>query len=170
MDTVEVNILKYRFRFKPLTWREELSIKPEPKLDRRRQLLAHALTEVSGFPITSLTDSMKVFEAIPLTIISRIFIVYRGKLPAAHLFTTLGLYKAPEPMKYYRQVEAAQHDQEEDTFKQVEEMMERKFGREEMEAARELEAAIAKGSKLRGATRASSEQIVVEEKNVNPSR
>ena len=171
MDTVEVSVLKYKFQFRPIRWREELSIKPLEKVDRRRQLLAHALVSVSGFPISNVADATKIFAAIPLTVVSRIFIIYKGTIPPDRIFHTLGLYKAPEPLRFARQIEEAERDREEETFQKVENMMEQKFGREEMEAARELEAAIRKGSGMRGATKASPERITIpEDGNVNPPR
>lgn len=159
MNTVEVNVLKYKFRFRPIYWREEASIKPEERVDRRRQLLAHALVSVSGFPINTVEDATKVFSSVPSTVISRIFVIYRGTLPKDRLFHTMGLYKAPEPLRFARQIEQAERDREEETFQKVENLMEQKYGREEMEAARELEAAIRKGSGMRGATRATPERI-----------
>lgn len=171
MDTVEVSVLKYKFQFRPMRWREELSIKPAEKVDRRRQLLAHALVAVSGYQVKSVEDAMRIFTAIPLTVVSRIFIIYKGTIPKDRIFHTMGLYKAPEPLRFARQIEEAERAREEETFQKVENMMEQKFGREEMEGARELQEAIRKGSGMRGATKASPERIAPpEDGNANPSR
>jgi hypothetical protein len=153
-NTVEVTVLKYQFRFKPIYWREEFGIKPDPKLDRRRQILAHALVEISGLKINDLKEGMSVFAAIPISIIDRIFTVYKGSLPPAQIFKTMGLYRAPEPLKYSRRAEKEIRDQETEAFRRAEELLESKYGAEELRETRELEAAILKGSKLRGATRA----------------
>jgi hypothetical protein len=157
-NTVEVKVLKYQFWFRPIHWREEFGIKPDPKLDRRRQVLAYALAEISvaktRLKINNMAEATKVFVAIPLSIIDRIFTVYKGSLPAPRVFKTLGLYRAPEPLKYSRRVEKEIRDQEDEAFKRAEELLENKYGKEELRETRELEAAILRGSKLRGATRA----------------
>ncbi len=153
-NTVEVKVLKYQFRFKPVRWREELGIKPDPKLDRRRQILAHALVEISGLKINNISEAARVFTAIPISIIDRIFTVYKGSLTAPRIFKTMGLYKAPNPLKYSRRVEREVREQEDEAFRRAEELLESKYGKEELRETRELEAAILKGSKLRGATRA----------------
>ncbi len=168
-NTVEVKVLKYQFRFQPLCWREEFAIKPDPKIDRRRQVLTHALKEISGLKINSIEEATKVFAPIPTTIIDRIFTVYKGSLPVPRIFKTMGLYKAPEPLRYSRRLEKEIRDQEDDAFKRAEELLESKYGKEELQETRELELAILKGSKLRGATRAtpdsSDEEINGKRKN-----
>ncbi len=153
-NTVEVKVLKYKFRFRSIHWREDFSIKSDPKIDRRRQVLAHALVEVSGLKVNSIAEAMKVLTAIPISIIDRIFTIYKGSLPAPRVFKTLGLYKAPEPMRFSRRVEKEIRDRETDTFQRAEELLETKYGKQELQETRELERAILKGSKLRGATRA----------------
>jgi len=153
-NTVEVKVLKYKFLFRPIFWREDFSIKADPKLDRRRQILAHALVEVSGLKIKDIKEATRVFAAIPISIIDRIFTIYKGSLPAPRVFQTLGLYKAPEPTRHARRMEKEIRDQETETFRRAEELLESKYGKEELRETRELEMAILKGSKLRGATRA----------------
>jgi len=157
-NTVEVKVLKYQFWFRPIHWREEFGIKADPKLDRRRQLLAYALAEISvaktRLKINNMAEAIKVFAAIPVSIIDRIFTVYKGSLPAPCIFKTMGLYRAPEPLKYSRRVEQEIRNQEDEAFRRAEELLENKYGKEELRETRELEAAILKGSKLRGATRA----------------
>jgi len=153
-NTVEVAVLKYKFRFRTIYWREEFGIKPDPKLDRRRQILAHALAEISGLKINSLKDAIAVFIAIPLSIVDRIFTVYKGSLPAPRIFKTMGLYRAPEPMRYSRRAEKEIREQEDEAFRRAEELLENKYGKEQLRETRELEMAILKGSKLRGATKA----------------
>jgi hypothetical protein len=162
-NTVEVRVLKYKFRFKPIYWREEFAIKPDAKLDRRRQILAHALVEIvenektkneKARKINNPDEALRVLTAIPISIIDRIFTVYKGSLPPAQIFKTMGLYRAPEPLKFFRRAEKEIRDQETEAFRRAEELLESKYGKEELRETRELEMAILKGSKLRGATRA----------------
>lgn len=157
-NTVEVAVLKYKFRFKPIHWREEFGLKPDPKLDRRRQILAHALTEISGLKINSVDEAVRVFATIPITIIDRIFIVYKGSLTAPRIFKTMGLFRAPPPLQHSRHVENAARSQEDEAFRRAEELLENKYGKEELRETRELERAILKGSKLRGATPATPDR------------
>jgi len=161
-NSVEVKVLKYNFRFKPIHWREEFAIKPDPKLDRRRQILAEALIEVSGLKVSGPKEALRVLAAIPVSIIDRIFTVYKGNLSAPRIFKTMGLYKAPEPLRYSHRVEREIRDQDDEAFRRAEELLESKYGKEELRETRELEMAILKGSKLRGATPATpdpSEEI-----------
>jgi hypothetical protein len=153
-NTVEVKVLKYKFRFRPIHWREDFSIKSDPKVDRRRQVLAHALVEVSGLKVNNIAEATKVLAAIPISIIDRIFTIYKGSQPAPRVFKTLGLYQAPEPMRFSRRVEKEIRDGETETFRRAEELLETKYGKQELQETRELERAILRGSKLRGATRA----------------
>ena len=152
-DTVEVKVLKYKFRFRPIHWREDFSIKADPKVDRRRQVLARALIEVSGLKVNNIEESARVFAAIPISIIDRIFTIYKGKLPPLRIFTTMGLYKAPEPIKFSRRVEKEIREKENETFNKAEGLLESKYSPQELKETRELERAILKGSKLRGASR-----------------
>jgi len=159
MDTVEIKLLKYAFRFRPLTWREELSIKFPEKEDRRRVLLAHALDEVSGLKVTSSADALRVMKALPESIIHRVFIVYRGSFPPPRIFTTMGLFKAPEPNQVARMFEEGEEKREE-IMDKVEAEMRQKFGNKEVEETIELERQMARNSKLRGATKATDESKI----------
>jgi len=152
-NTVEVKVLKYKFRFRPIYWREDFSIKADPKVDRRRQVLARALVEVSGLKVNNINDAARVFAAIPISIIDRVFTIYKGSQPAPRIFTTMGLYKAPEPIKFSRRVEKEIREKETDTFNKAEELLESKYSPQELKETRDLERAILKGSKLRGASR-----------------
>jgi hypothetical protein len=154
MNTVEVKLLKYTYHFKPLTWREEFTMKFDPKKDRLRTELAYALVEVSGLKITSLEDAWKVISPIPDPIINRVYMIYKGGLPEPRVFTTLGLYKAPEPSRFIKRIEQADVEREQ-VMDRVEQEMERKFGRKELEETLAVEREMAKNSKLRGVTKAS---------------
>jgi hypothetical protein len=156
MDTVEVKILKYRFLFRQLTWREEFALKFPKDVDRRAVLLAHALDEVSGLKVTDVNEAMKVMKALPPTIVSRVFIVYRGSLPIPRIYTTTGLFKAPEPNAVARVFEQEEEARDK-IMDKVEAEMESKFGRKELAEAREVERQMMRNSKLRGATKPTPE-------------
>ena len=151
MDTVEVKILRYSFRFRPLAWREEYGLKFEPGKDRLRTFLAAALVEVSGVAVGSAEDAWRVVDALPDTIVRRTFVVYKGSLPPPRTFQTLGLYRAPEPSRLAARMERAEEETER-AMDKVEQEMERRFGRRELEEARAVEREMIRRSGLRGVT------------------
>jgi hypothetical protein len=169
MDTVEVKLLNYKFKFHQLRWREEFNIKFDPKKDRLRTILAHALAEVSGIKVNSVEDAERVLMPIPSAVIYRIFVVYKGTLPPARLFKTVGLYKAPEPSRLIKRIQEAEEEREQ-VMDRVERDMEAKFGRKELQEARQQELEMLKNSRGRGLTRATDEGSAFGTKPpVNPS-
>jgi hypothetical protein len=161
METVEVKILKYAFRFRRLSWREEFGIKFEQKSSRLRTVLTYALKEVSGFPINSLEEAKRVLAPIPQTIIDRMFVIYKGSLPTPRAFSTMGLYRAPEPRKFTKKVMEAEEEREkimDRVEERVAEQMAVKFGRKEIQETLDAERQMAKNSKMRGATRATPDE------------
>jgi len=157
MEPIEIKLLKYTFRFRPLSWREQSAVKFDPKKSRTRTLLSHALSEISGLKVKSSEEAAKVLEAIPASVIERVLILYRGAQPAPRTFTTVGLYKAPDLQKFAKNLETVEK-QSERIMDKVEREMEQKFGRKELEEALEVERLMVKNSKLRGATRPSPEK------------
>src|SRR5271168_4992503 len=125
MNTIEIKLLKYTFLFRQLSWREEFGIKYDPKKDRMRTLLSHALDEVSGLKVTSVPEATKVLDALPQSVVVRVFILYKGETPEPRWFTTTGLYKAPEPSKFSRKYEEVEEKREE-VMDRVESELERK--------------------------------------------
>ena len=157
MNTVDVKLLNFAFRFRQLTWREEFKIKYDPKKDRLRTMLVYALDEISGLKVTSIDDAWRVLDAIPSTVIRRVFVMYKGGLPESRQFVTTGLYKAPETSKFVKKFEEIEEKREE-VMDKIELEMEQKFGRKELEEARAAERLMAKNSKLRGLTPASPDR------------
>jgi hypothetical protein len=157
METVEVKLLKYTLRFRQLSWREELSLKFPEKEDRRCTLLAHALADVSGLKVTSPEDALKVMKTLPESVIHRVFIVYRGSFPPPRIFTTTGLFKAPEPNHVSRLFEE-EEEKRDQTMDKVEEEMRQKFGSKELEETKEVERQMLRNSKMRGLTKATPDE------------
>jgi hypothetical protein len=161
MDLTEIKLLKYKFLFRQLAWREEVSIKTDPKKNRLRSILAHALVEISGLKIDTADAALKVLDAIPMSVIQRVFILWRDASPVPRLFTTTGLYKAPQPNQLVKEFEKIE-EQREHVMDMVEQEMEKKFGRKELEEARAVERQMAINSKMRGATKPTPD--IVEDK------
>ena len=159
MDIIEVKLLNYKFLFRPVFWREEFKADAGPRDgDRLRALLSRALVEVSGLKIASPEDAMRVLKAIPLTVIYRVFLIYKGSLPASRLFKTVGLYKAPEPSRMVRRIQEAEVEREH-IMDRVEREMEAKFGRQELLETRRIEQEMLRNSRGRGLTPATPEEL-----------
>jgi hypothetical protein len=152
MNTIEVKILQYTFHFRQLTWREEAAIKFPKGEERLRTLLAHSMTDVSGLPVPSVDDAMKVLRVIPATVIQRMWVILKGSLPMPRRFSTIGLYKAPSPGNFVKRFEEVEKEREK-IMDKVEQEMEQKFGARELAEAREVERQMLKNSKMRGATK-----------------
>jgi hypothetical protein len=163
MDTVEIKLLKYAFIFRQLTWRDEFKVKYDPKKDRFRSHLAAALVEVSGLKVNTAEEAMKVLDAMPQSVINRVFVLYKGGLPEPRIFSTVGLYKAPEPSRFVKKFEEVE-EQRERVMDKIESEMEQKFGSKELEEAREVERLMAKNSKLRGVTKATPDVFGIPQK------
>lgn len=150
--TVDVQLLKYKFKFRKLTWREESALKIPAKVHPYRVVLATALVEVSGLSIGSPEEAMKVVGRLPLPVLNRVFMIYKGKLPEDRRFETVNLYKAPEPANYVQRV---MEDEEamEPTVDEAVRRMETQFTRRELAEAAEVDRKIVQGSKLRGAVK-----------------
>lgn len=150
MDSVEVKILQYVFRFRQMSWREETAIKLKG-MDRLRTILSYALIEVSGLKVDSKEDAHKVLNALPSTVVERVFILYKGSYAEPRRFATMGLYKAPAPGKLVKRMEEVEK-QRESIMDRVEQEMETKFGRQEVQETLEAERQMLKNSKGRGLT------------------
>src|SRR5271157_2982369 len=98
-EFIDINLLRFKFRFRRMFWREEMILLRDRKKDKDpvRQLLSHALHSVSGLTPSSLEEAEKVISAIPEAIVVRVWRVYRGSLPPNRMFTTSNLFQAPEP-------------------------------------------------------------------------
>ena len=138
---VSVNLLKYRFRFRRMSWREEARVRLDRGEDPVRAMLAYALADVSGIVPSSIEEAKRVMQAIPEPIVARVWKVYRGSMPPARRFSTSGLYQAPEPSAYTMRVIEDEKVQE-GTHERLIREMEQRFGKqevaEEMEISRKV--------------------------------
>ena len=152
MNTVEVKLLKYTFRFRKLSWREEFGMKFDPKESRLRAILACALVDISGLKINTVEEAKQVLASIPSSIIDRVFVIYKGSQPDYKDFSTLGLYQAPEPRKLAKKI-TEEMDEREKIMDKVEQEMSSKFGMAELQEAKAREREMLRNSKGRGMTR-----------------
>jgi hypothetical protein len=157
METVEVKILQYTFRFRQLTWREETSFKFPKEDDRLRTILSYALAEVSGLKVQTQPDAMKVLKALPASVIQRVFILYKGSFPIPRRFATMGLYKAPEPGKMIQRIQEVEEHRDQ-ILDKVERELGSKFDKQDLRDSLEAERIMLRNSKMRGATKPSPEE------------
>jgi len=116
-----------------------------------RVLLAHALENVSDLK-ASPEEAEKIFAVMPLPVVSRVYRIYKGSLPANRRFETAGLYCAPEPSAYAKRV-VVEEEEVDDATERVMKNMENRFGRKELAEAAEVDRKILKASQLRGAAK-----------------
>lgn len=74
------------------------------KEDQRKIILAAALTDISGLKATPV-DALKVFKALPDTILAKMWISYRANLPNEGYYTSTGLYEAPGTVTHRKRFE-----------------------------------------------------------------
>ena len=134
-DTVEVSLLRYKFRFRRLGWKEEVAIGRDKS--PLRAILSRALCEVSGLLPSSLGEARRVMDAIPEAIATRVWKVYRGSLPPSRRFSTSGLYQAPEAAAYAEHLMEEEPAEDEAHDRALREM-ESRFGRQEVAEEAEL--------------------------------
>jgi hypothetical protein len=105
MDYVEIQLLKYKFHFRQLKWREEFLLKFPEKKDPVLVILAHALVEISGLKVTTIEEAQRIIDTLPYAIVTRVFKLYRGSRPLTRKFFSAGVYKAPPISTFARRVE-----------------------------------------------------------------
>ena len=156
MAFVEIPLNSFRYRFRRLTWREELKIPFSRTEDQRLTFLAQALNDVSGLKIASITDATKILAQLPPAIFWRIWIIYRGGLREDRFFSTQGLYKAPEQRAYIQRLYADEQIVEEQVDEATREL-EAQFGIAEVRESRELENQLFRQAKESGTLTAAKE-------------
>jgi hypothetical protein len=152
MALIEIPLLQHKAHFRPLTWREELRVHYNPKLDPRKvplETLCAALVDMSGLAITTAEDARKVMTALPHTILRRVWVLYKAGLPKDRFFTTRGLYTAPERDKHNRRLEAEEAERDQITD-QATAGLEARFGKEALGDARRMQDILIKKAKQKG--------------------
>jgi hypothetical protein len=154
MDTpIEIPLNSLRYRFRKLTWREEVRLDEtrKPDEDSRRSYLALALIEVvRGEKVLVVTsaDSKLILDQLSGAVLHRVWMVYTAALPDSRFFSTKGIYTAPEARKFQKlavetteEPPSALHDAEQ------------KFGLQEVKESRDVERKILADAKKRGVAR-----------------
>jgi hypothetical protein len=145
---VLLTLAGHKFTFRRLTWREEIEFSQRTGESGRLVYVANAMTTVDGKRI-QFEDALKLLKTLPTPIRERVGIFYLGSLPGRRLLTSDTPYTAPEAATYQRNVEA----DDEDLQSEEERILERTFGRDEVEEQRELAQRMVAGTKAAGVTR-----------------
>jgi hypothetical protein len=103
MAPIEVTLNSYRYHFRRLTWQEEARLQFSKTEDQRKTIMARALVDVCGLPVTT-EQAIVILQSIPDAVFWRIWVVYRGNLPEDRYYTSGGLYEAPDQMTYRQRI------------------------------------------------------------------
>lgn len=145
---VEVTLAGHTFVFRRLSWREEVEFSQRTGATGRQAYIANALTTVDGKTL-GFDDALKLLRTLPRPIYERVVVFYLGSLPTRRIPTALVPYAAPEAATYQRRVD----EDDEDLQSEEERMLERTFGKDEVEEQRDLAQRMVAGTKAAGVTR-----------------
>ena len=161
---IELKLAGHTFRFRRLSWREEVQFSQKHPDATRRDYAAAAMATVDGLPITY-DQAKAVLLELPRPICDRVIIFYMGSLPGRRQFQVDLPYRAPEASAYTRQVGA----EDEELMSAEEEQLNRTFGAEEVAEAQALAREMVKGTKAAGVSRSILNDDTRELPHVPPS-
>jgi hypothetical protein len=150
---VDLPLAGHKFTFRRLTWREEIEFSQRSGTTGRQAYIANALTTVDGKTL-GYDDALKMLRTLPRPIYERVVVFYLGSLPGRRIPTTEIPYTAPEAATYQRNVEA----DDEDLQSEEDRILERTFGKDEVEEQKDLAQRMVAGTKATGVTRSLLEE------------
>ena len=80
IQTVDIPLNHYTYRFRKLTYEEEFALEPS-KGDSRKLVLQAALVNVSDLAITTRQQAEEIMNALPDPVVTRVWVMYRTGLP-----------------------------------------------------------------------------------------
>jgi hypothetical protein len=150
MVTVDVRLNRYQYRFRKLTYREEFALDRKAGVDGQKTVLASALVEVSGLPIPSPADALRILSTVPVPVLNRVWVLYRSGVAEDRFFSTTGLYRAPDPHQL-NQIQEASDVERSRVVDHSLVAMEQKFGRQEVAETMVTERRLIEDARRRGA-------------------
>lgn len=151
-DEVEVQILNHTFCFRRLKW-TEMSLVNEwmitHKMQERLAVSALSLYKISGVPVTP-EEALKVLLTMPRTALDMVYKYFKGSLDPHRMFNSTPLYIAPDIATFNRKL-FEEGDESEKTADELEEYLNSKFGRKEVQEEMEMGRRIVEGTGLAGA-------------------
>lgn len=157
-NLIELPLVGHTFRFRRLTWRDEVAFSQEHPAATRVDYVAFALDSVDEKALT-FEQARTALASLPKPIRDRVMVFYMGSLPTRHTFSVEIPYTAPEPVPYQQQVDSEQEAQDE----AGEDLLEQTFGREEVQEAQALARRMAENTGYAGVGRALAEEGIDEE-------
>jgi hypothetical protein len=145
---VDLPLAGHKFTFRRLTWREEVEFSQRSGGTGRQAYIANALTTVDGKTV-DYESALKMLRTLPRPIYERVVVYYLGSLPGRRIPTSPTPYQAPEAASYQRVVDT----EDEEMQTEEERILERTFGKDEVEEQRELAQRMVKGTHAAGVTR-----------------
>lgn len=127
------------YKFRRLTWVDELRLHEAVTADPGMSQLAFALVAVDDKEVRA-ADAKRIVGSIPRPVRERLTLLYLGQLPPNRMIEVKIPAPAPEP----RVIQAAIDEEEGEADRVAEDLLERRFGRDEVEAAEAQAQAIAR--------------------------
>ena len=146
-ETVTLPLVGRDFVFRRLTWVDEIRFTQDHPTATRRDYVAAALISVGGKSCTY-DVARQILNALPKPIADRVMLFYLGSLPGRRILTTDFPYHAPEAAAYQSRVSA----EEESLADTEDEILERRFGSEDVQASKELAERMVQGTHYAGVT------------------
>lgn len=157
-NLIELPLVGHTFRFRRLSWRDEVGFSQAHPAASRVDYVAFALASVDDKTL-SFEQARTALASIPKPIRDRVMVFYMGSLPTRRDFTTEVPYTAPEPVPYQHQVSSEMEEQDE----AGDDALERTFGKEEVAEAQALAHQMAEGTHYAGVGRSLTEESIDED-------
>lgn len=157
-NPIELVLVNHTFRFRRLTWRDEVEFSQKHPAATRVDYAAYALDSVDSRVLT-FEQARAALAALPKPIRDRVLVFYMGSLPTRRSFTAEVPYAAPEPVPYQQQVTSEFEEQE----GEGEDALERTFGKEEVAEAQALARRMAENTGYAGVGPALTDEGIDEE-------
>ena len=142
---IELPLVGHHFRFRRLTWADEVQFSQQHPGATRVDYAASALVQVDDKAVT-FEQSQALLLRMPRPVRDRVLIFYMGSLPSRRVFSVEVPYMAPEPATYQQQVDAEGEEQ----ASAEDEYLNRTFGEEEVKEAKAQALEMAKGTNFAG--------------------
>ena len=167
-DEIEVQVLNHTFKFRRLRWQDMARVTQwveQNKMQEKLAIPACGLYEVSGRALTP-DEALKILITIPRPALELLYKFYKGSMDPHRMFDSPPLYNAPDARTYAQRV----YDEEEgidNAVDELEEFLNQKFGRKEVQEEMEMGRRIVEGTGLAGAITKEQEYLSGVQRKLN---
>ena len=102
---IELPLVGHHFRFRRLTWVDEVQFSQKHPGATRVDYVAYAMAQIDDKVVT-FDQAQTVLLRMPRPVRDRVLVFYMGSLPTRRVFDTEIPYAAPEPTSYQEAVDA----------------------------------------------------------------